>query len=108
MSVSNFSGRTVTSVGVKAELQTDKTRSVLLDTTAAPQASLPPGGRCDALVEADLKTAGPHTLVCSAVYTDADGERKYLPQYFKFTAANPLAVRTKARGAGALGGCVRR
>ena len=30
-----------------------------------------------------------------AVYTDHDGERKYLPQYFKFVAANPLSVRTK-------------
>lgn len=30
-----------------------------------------------------------------AVYTDADGERKYLPQYFKFMASNPLSVRTK-------------
>lgn len=30
-----------------------------------------------------------------AVYTDVDGERKYLPQYFKFLASNPLSVRTK-------------
>lgn len=30
-----------------------------------------------------------------AVYTDADAERKYLPQYFKFMASNPLSVRTK-------------
>jgi hypothetical protein len=30
-----------------------------------------------------------------AVYTDWDGERKYLPQYFKFMASNPLSVRTK-------------
>jgi hypothetical protein len=34
-------------------------------------------------------------LVCMAVYTDWDGERKYLPQYFKFMASNPLSVRTK-------------
>ncbi len=97
VSVANFSGRTVTAVGIKAELQTDKTRAVLLDTTGAPLTRMAPGERHDALVEADLKVAGAHTLVCSAVYTDADGERKYLPQYFKFSAANPLAVRTKAR-----------
>jgi hypothetical protein len=97
VSVANFSGRAVTAVGIKAELQTDKTRAVLLDTTGAPLARMAPGERHDALVEADLKVAGAHTLVCSAVYTDADGERKYLPQYFKFSAANPLAVRTKAR-----------
>lgn len=34
-------------------------------------------------------------LVCSALYNDADGERKYLPQFFKFVVANPLSVRTK-------------
>jgi hypothetical protein len=80
VSVANFSSRTATAVGIKAELQTEKTRAVLFDNTAAPLARLAPGERHDVLVEADLKVAGPHTLVCSTVYTDADGERKYLPQ----------------------------
>lgn len=35
------------------------------------------------------------SLMCMAVYTDPEGERKYLPQYFKFVASNPLSVRTK-------------
>lgn len=35
--------------------------------------------------------------VCSTAYTDADGERKFLPQYFRFSVANPVAVRTKVR-----------
>lgn len=30
-------------------------------------------------------------------YNDGDGERKYLPQFFKFIVANPLSVRTKVR-----------
>lgn len=34
-------------------------------------------------------------LVCTALYNDGDGERKYLPQFFKFTVSNPLSVRTK-------------
>ncbi|GLT54206.1 hypothetical protein SLA2020_274240 [Shorea laevis] len=34
-------------------------------------------------------------LVCTALYNDGDGERKYLPQFFKFVVANPLSVRTK-------------
>lgn len=36
-------------------------------------------------------------LVCTALYSDGDGdgERKYLPQFFKFIVANPLSVRTK-------------
>ncbi|KAH7545973.1 hypothetical protein FEM48_Zijuj01G0150900 [Ziziphus jujuba var. spinosa] len=36
-------------------------------------------------------------LVCTALYNDGDGERKYLPQFFKFIVANPLSVRTKVR-----------
>ena len=52
------------------------------------------------IVECDLKELGAHTLVCSSAYTDADGERKYLPQYFRFAVTNPLSVRTKARAAG--------
>ena len=35
------------------------------------------------------------SLVCTALYNDGDGERKYLPQFFKFIVANPLSVRTK-------------
>ena len=41
-----------------------------------------------------------HSSPWLAIYTDVDGERKYMPQYFKFNAANPLAVRTKVRSVG--------
>ena len=51
------------------------------------------------IVTKDLKELGAHTLVCSATYYDAAGERKYSPQYFKFNVANPLSVRTKVRAA---------
>jgi hypothetical protein len=36
-----------------------------------------------------------YRLVCTALYNDGDGERKYLPQFFKFSVSNPLSVRTK-------------
>jgi len=36
-----------------------------------------------------------YRLVCTALYNDGDGERKYLPQFFKFIVANPISVRTK-------------
>lgn len=42
-----------------------------------------------------LQDLGQHTLVCSTAYTGADGDGKYLPQYYKFASANPLSVRTK-------------
>ncbi|CAI5505438.1 unnamed protein product [Closterium sp. Naga37s-1] len=43
-----------------------------------------------------MKHDCPLRLVCSAHYIDF-GEHKVLPQYFKFMAANPLSVKTKAR-----------
>lgn len=109
VSVANFSERGVGNVGIKAELQSDTQRTVLYE-TPAPVPVLCAGERRDVVVEHDLKEAGPHTLVCSAVYTDADGERRYLPQYFKFNVAQPLSVRTKVRslpgGAQLLEACV--
>ena len=58
---------------------------------------LQPGGRLDFLIRHDVKEIGQHTLICSAAYTTVEGERRFLPQYFKFTSANPLSVRTKVR-----------
>lgn len=97
VSAGNHSDRAVRDAGFKAELQTERQRLILFDNTAAPLPVLQPGECYDFTVEHDLKELGAHTLVCSTVYTDADGERKYLPQYFKFAASNPLAVRTKVR-----------
>ena len=56
---------------------------------------LQPSGRHDFLIRHDVKEVGQHTLICSAAYTTVEGERRFLPQYFKFTSANPLSVRTK-------------
>lgn len=79
----------------QAELQTERHKTILYDITSVPLRSLEPGARHDFVVKHDIKELGPHTLVCSTVYTSADGERKYMPQYFKFSASNPLSVRTK-------------
>lgn len=35
--------------------------------------------------------------MCTALYSDGEGERKYLPQFFKFIVSNPLQVRTKVQ-----------
>jgi hypothetical protein len=43
----------------------------------------------------DLVVVIESRLVCTALYNDGDAERKYLPQFFKFTVSNPLSVRTK-------------
>ncbi|BBH00867.1 hypothetical protein Prudu_010971 [Prunus dulcis] len=85
------------SSSVRAEMQTERQRLLLLDTSKSPVESIRAGGRYDFIVEHDVKELGAHTLVCTALYYDGDGERKYLPQFFKFIVANPLSVRTKVR-----------
>ena len=96
VSLANFSGHAVRAVGLKCELQSDTGRTVLFE-TPQPVEALGSGQRRDLVLEHHLKEAGPHTLVCSAVYTDVDGSRRYLPQYFRFTVGQPLSVRTKVR-----------
>ncbi|KAK6917526.1 Trafficking protein particle complex subunit 13, partial [Dillenia turbinata] len=78
-----------------AEIQTERQRILLLDTSKSPVESIRAGGRYDFIVEHDVKELGGHTLVCTALYSDGEGERKYLPQFFKFNVSNPLSVRTK-------------
>ncbi|XWS12672.1 hypothetical protein CRYUN_Cryun37aG0110400 [Craigia yunnanensis] len=95
ISINNSSNFEARDVIIKAEIQTEGQRILLLDTSKAPVESIRAGGRYDFIVEHDVKELGAHTLVCTALYNDGDGERKYLPQFFKFVVANPLSVRTK-------------
>ncbi|KAJ8636200.1 hypothetical protein MRB53_010467 [Persea americana] len=97
ISINNSSNFEARDIAIKAEIQTEKQRILLLDTSKSPVESIRSGGRYDFIVEHDVKELGPHTLVCTALYNDGDGERKYLPQFFKFVVANPLSVRTKVR-----------
>ncbi|XP_073112631.1 uncharacterized protein [Elaeis guineensis] len=97
ISINNSSNFEARDVVIKAEIQTERQRILLLDTSKSPVESIRSGGRYDFIVEHDVKELGPHTLVCTALYNDGDSERKYLPQFFKFVVANPLSVRTKVR-----------
>ncbi|KAL0328834.1 UNVERIFIED_CONTAM: Trafficking protein particle complex subunit [Sesamum calycinum] len=97
ISINNSSNFEVRDVIIKAEIQTERQRIVLLDTSKTPVESIRAGGRYDFIVEHDVKELGAHTLVCTALYSDGDSERKYLPQFFKFIVSNPLSVRTKVR-----------
>ncbi|KAL4330534.1 hypothetical protein AHAS_Ahas13G0409700 [Arachis hypogaea] len=97
ISINNSSTFEVRDIIIKAEIQTERQRILLLDTSKSPVETIRAGGRYDFIVEHDVKELGPHTLVCTALYNDGDGERKYLPQFFKFIVANPLSVRTKVR-----------
>uniref|UniRef100_A0A803LLE5 Trafficking protein particle complex subunit 13 n=1 Tax=Chenopodium quinoa TaxID=63459 RepID=A0A803LLE5_CHEQI len=95
ISINNSSNFEVREIVIKAEIQTERQRILLLDTSKSPVETIRAGGRYDFIVEHDVKELGAHTLVCSAMYNDSDGVRKYLPQFFKFIVANPLSVRTK-------------
>ncbi|XP_059659214.1 uncharacterized protein LOC132306009 [Cornus florida] len=97
ISINNSSNFEVRDVIIKAEIQTERQRIMLLDTSKSPVESIRAGGRYDFIVEHDVKELGAHTLVCTALYNDGDAERKYLPQFFKFIVSNPLSVRTKVR-----------
>ncbi|GLT68418.1 hypothetical protein SLA2020_406510 [Shorea laevis] len=97
ISINNSSNFEVRDIIIKAEIQTERQRILLLDTSKSPVESIRAGGRYDFIVEHDVKELGAHTLVCTALYNDGDGERKYLPQFFKFSVSNPLSVRTKVR-----------
>ncbi|KAL3820556.1 hypothetical protein ACJIZ3_006461 [Penstemon smallii] len=97
ISINNSSSFEVRDIVIKAEIQTERQRILLLDTSKSPVESIRAGGRYDFIVEHDVKELGPHTLVCSALYGDGEGERKYLPQFYKFIVSNPLSVRTKVR-----------
>ncbi|XP_071714516.1 uncharacterized protein [Rutidosis leptorrhynchoides] len=97
ISINNSSNYEVKDIIIKSEIQTERQRILLLDTTKSPVESIRAGGRYDFIVEHDVKELGAHTLVCTALYYDGDAERKYLPQYFKFIVSNPLSVRTKVR-----------
>ncbi|KAI7751685.1 hypothetical protein M8C21_026204 [Ambrosia artemisiifolia] len=97
ISINNSSSFEVRDIIIKAEIQTERQRILLLDTTKTPVETIRAGGRYDFIVEHDVKELGAHTLVCTAQYSDGDAERKYLPQYFKFVVSNPLSVRTKVR-----------
>ncbi|KAH7837165.1 hypothetical protein Vadar_010436 [Vaccinium darrowii] len=97
ISINNSSNFEARDIIIKAEIQTERQRIMLLDTSKSPVESIRAGGRYDFIVEHDVKELGAHTLVCTATYNDGDSERKYLPQFFKFLVANPLSVRTKVR-----------
>ncbi|KAI3510385.1 hypothetical protein L1887_17334 [Cichorium endivia] len=97
ISINNSSSFEVRDIIIKAEIQTERQRILLLDTTKTPVETIRAGGRYDFIVEHDVKELGAHTLVCTAQYSDGDADRKYLPQYFKFIVSNPLSVRTKVR-----------
>mmetsp|Transcript_3480 Transcript_3480/g.21855 ORF Transcript_3480/g.21855 Transcript_3480/m.21855 type:complete len:419 (+) Transcript_3480:902-2158(+) len=68
-----------------------------LDRDRVTSHELGPGERFDFCVDYPMQTAGPHSLVCSCTYMDAQGARRVLPQHFKFEVEYPLRITTNVR-----------
>lgn len=72
-------------VGLKVEVQTQLQRETLADSSVA--GGIPRFASqevLDTIVEYDLRDVGIHILICSALYSDSIGERKYFRKFFKF------------------------
>ncbi|GLT82903.1 hypothetical protein SLE2022_012310 [Rubroshorea leprosula] len=67
ISINNSSNFEVRDVIIKAEIQTERQRILLLDTSKSPVESIRAGGRYDFIVEHDVKELGAHTLLYCTV-----------------------------------------
>ena len=97
ISLCNICPISLSMVGLKVEVQTQLQRETLSDSSAAGEAIARFASQqtLDKIIEYDLKDVGIHILICSALYTDAAGERKYFRKFFKFQVNNPLSMKSK-------------
>lgn len=97
ISLCNSAPITLSSVGLKVEVQTQLTRETLSDSSTAEAsiASFAPQQTLDRIIRYELKDVGIHILICSALYVDGSGEKKYFRKFFKFQVQNPLSMRSK-------------
>ncbi len=79
ISLCNIAPVELAHVGLKVEVQTQLQRETLSDSSAAGSAIARFASQqtLDKIIEYDLKDVGIHILICSALYTDSAGERKY-------------------------------
>ena len=97
ISLCNIAPVDLAHVGLKIEVQTQLQRETLADSSIAERAitRFAPQQTLDEVIEYNLKDVGIHILICSALYTDTSGERKYFRKFFKFAVNNPLSMKSK-------------
>eukprot|EP00803_Ostreobium_quekettii_P007741 evm.model.scf_2273.4 EVM.evm.TU.scf_2273.4 scf_2273:14581-14955(-) len=81
VSLANNSDQVVSAVGIKAELQSERSRVVLFDNTATPTPAMAPGVRKNFIVHHDVKELGVHTMICSSSFTTQEAERRWASEY---------------------------
>jgi len=92
--ISHNSDRPVSSVGVRIEVQTQKSRQILVDSIKRPQ-NLAAGQTMDYLLDFKLTDAGENALVCCVFYRDEDNQVKNFQKFFRFAVDEPFRVDTK-------------
>ncbi len=92
LTVQNGSTETVTSVVVKAELQTTSKRYMLHNLEPAPLASLLPEQSEDSVLHRVICDEGVHILVCTASYLTATMGRRSFRKFFKFNVTQPFSL----------------
>ena len=93
LSVNNESNGTVSSVGLKADLQTSSQRISLSSNNTTE--SLIAQGSLDHIISHEVKELGTHILVCIVTYKNEANEMKSFRKFFKFQVLKPLDVKTK-------------
>eukprot|EP00439_Symbiodinium_sp_Y106_P030293 s2905_g3.t1 len=89
--VLNVSHQTVENVAMRVEIDIGASKFTLLNTSASPTKTLPPGEFVDAIVHHELRDAGTYALACLVTYTCA-GEQGQFRRAYRFPALQPFAV----------------
>ena len=95
LSLHNISPFDVTSVTVKAHLQTPSARHTLLEEPPQNIPSFGAGNAKDYIVSYTVVEDGMHVLVCASTYTRYDGEKKTLRKYYKFLVEKPFTTKNR-------------
>ena len=105
ISMCNCSAVSLSNVGLKVEVQTQLQRETLSDSSKAESsiARFAPQQTLDRIIAYELRDVGIHILICSALYSDAYGEKKYFRKFFKFQVQNPLSMKSKTHALDGLG-----
>lgn len=78
VSLSNSSSQVVSCVGMKAEVQSKRSRVVVFDDISTGMPVMPPGKTRGFIFRYDVKEPGAHTIICSSQFTAQEGDRMYV------------------------------
>mmetsp|Transcript_27277 Transcript_27277/g.52889 ORF Transcript_27277/g.52889 Transcript_27277/m.52889 type:complete len:417 (-) Transcript_27277:181-1431(-) len=95
--ITHNSNYAVSSVGVRIEVQTQKSRQILVDSMQSPR-DLNAGQTFDYFLDFKLTDPGENALVCCVFYRDEDNQIKNFQKFFRFAVDEPFRVDTKLIG----------